>query len=65
VIAQIKEEKWEYDIPKVKEEVKVITFSMVKVITFSIDGAMVRMGKEDYRELMSGSIALYGEDDSG
>lgn len=56
-IAQIKEEKWEYDIPKVKEE--------VKVITFSIDGAMVRMGKEGYREVMSGSIALYGEDGKG
>ena len=37
----------------------------VKVITFSIDGAMVRMGKEGYREVMSGSIALYGEDDNG
>lgn len=53
-IAQIKEEVWEYEIPKIKEE--------VKAMTFSIDGAIVYISKDGYREAMSGTIALYGEE---
>jgi len=50
-IAQAKEEKWEYHIPALKQEIKTISISM--------DGAYVLMHKDGYREAMVGSISLY------
>ena len=51
LIAQIKEEKWEYQTPKIDEE--------IKTVTISLDGTTILMHKDGYREAMVGAISLY------
>lgn len=54
-IAQLKEESWEYEIPKLDKR--------VHSIGISLDGAYIPTVNEGYREGMVGTIALY--DSSG
>jgi len=50
-VAQIKEENWEYDIPKLDAE--------VASVAFGLDGAYVMMREDGWREAMCGTISLY------
>ena len=50
-IAQLKEDVWEYDLPKPE--------SPVASIGIGIDGTYVRIKEEGWREAMTGTIALY------
>ena len=50
-IAKLKEDVWEYNLPEKKKETPCISLGM--------DGAMMLMRKDGYREAMVGSIALY------
>jgi hypothetical protein len=50
-IAQLKEDAWEYDLPKLE--------SPVASIGIGIDGTYVLIKDEGWREAMSGTIALY------
>lgn len=50
-IAQSKEEAWEYATPELDED--------VKIISMSLDGAMVPMRGGEWREAMVGSLSLY------
>jgi len=50
-IAQLKEERWEYDIPELE--------SPVASIGIGIDGTYVLIRNEGWREAMCGTIALY------
>jgi len=50
-IAQLKEDVWEYDLPKLE--------SPVASIGIGIDGTYVRIKEEGWREAMTGTIALY------
>jgi hypothetical protein len=51
VIADVKEELWEYSIPEIKNK--------ITSIGISLDGAHVGMKNEGYRETMAGTISLY------
>ncbi len=50
-VAQSKEEVWDYSTPKLDED--------VKIISMSLDGAMVPMRGGEWREAMVGSLSLY------
>lgn len=50
-IAQAKEELWDYTTPLLDDD--------VKIISLSLDGAMVPMRDGDWREAMVGSLSLY------
>ena len=50
-IAKIKEEVWEYSVPEEKKDTPCISLGM--------DGAMMLMRNDGYRETMVGTIALY------
>jgi hypothetical protein len=50
-IAQAKEELWDYATPRLDDD--------VKIISMSLDGAMVPMRDGDWREAMVGSLSLY------
>ena len=50
-IVQIKEERWEYDIPELPRP--------VKSIAIGIDGTCMLMTEDGWREAMTGTIALY------
>ena len=50
-IVQVKEEKWEYDIPELPRP--------VKSIAVGIDGTCMLMTEDGWREAMTGTIALY------
>lgn len=50
-IAQDKEPIWEYDLPKLNQE--------VASVVISLDGAFVLMREDGYREAMVGAISLY------
>jgi hypothetical protein len=50
-IAQAKEEVWDYCMPELDDE--------VKVISMSLDGAMIPMRTGEWREAMVGSLSLY------
>jgi len=50
-LIQVKEEKWEYDIPE--------TPRSVKSIGIGIDGTCMLMTEDGWREAMTGTIALY------
>lgn len=50
-IAQANEEKWSYEIPKLEEE--------VRTVSMSLDGAMLNIRDDGWREAMVGSISLY------
>ena len=50
-IAQLKEESWEYVIPEMKAE--------IKIVVASLDGAHLLMHEHGYRESMVGTISLY------
>jgi len=50
-IVQVKEEKWEYDIPELPRP--------VKHIAVGIDGTCMLMTEDGWREAMTGTIALY------
>ena len=52
-IALVKEESWRY-VPVLDEDIATISIGM--------DGAMMLMRKDGYREAMSGSIAFYNKD---
>ena len=52
-IAQLKEENWEYTIPKMKNP--------IKAVVASLDGAYLLMHEHGYRESMVGTISLYDE----
>lgn len=54
-IAQLKEEIWEYEMPKLPED--------IATISISLDGALLPMCDDGYREAMVGAISLY--DSSG
>ncbi len=53
VIADVKEELWEYSIPEIKNK--------ITSVGISLDGAHVGMKNEGYRETMAGTISLYDE----
>ncbi len=50
-IALAKEESWDYDLPELDD--------VVATVALSLDGAMIPMVKEGYREAMVGAISLY------
>lgn len=50
-VAQVKEEKWEYDLPELEAEVASIGIGM--------DGAYVLLREDGWREAMCGTISLY------
>ena len=50
-ISQVKEEKWEYETPKINMP--------IKTVAISLDGAYFLMHEDGYREAMVGSISLY------
>lgn len=50
-IALSKEESWNYDLPEMDDR--------VSTVALSLDGAMIPMVKEGYREAMVGTISLY------
>ena len=52
-IAQAKEEKWTYETPKLN--------AAIKSVVLSLDGAMVLIRDDGYREAMVGNISLYDE----
>jgi hypothetical protein len=53
-IAQASEEHWDYEIPPQK--------AYIKTISVSLDGTMMLMVKDGYREAMTGNISLYDEE---
>lgn len=53
VIAEVKEELWEYSIPEIENK--------ITSVGISLDGAHVGMKNEGYRETMAGTISLYDE----
>lgn len=53
-LAYVKDEKWEYEIPQYE--------SGVTCISIGIDGGMVLVSGEGYREVMTGTIAFYNKD---
>lgn len=52
-VALLKEEKWEYDIPKFDEP--------VAAIGMSVDGTCVKLAEGGWREAMCGTISLYNK----
>ena len=50
-IAMLKEETWQYEIPKQDKP--------VTTISLSLDGANIHIRKDGYREAMAGAISLY------
>ena len=50
-IASIKEDYWEYELPKIEKP--------IKTITIGLDGTCVLMAEEGYRQAMVGTISLY------
>lgn len=52
-IVQASEEHWDYAIPEQKD--------YIKTISVSLDGTMMLMVKDGYREAMTGNISLYNE----
>lgn len=50
-VAQIKEEKWEYDLPELDAE--------VASVAVGLDGAYMLMRNDGWREAMCGTISLY------
>jgi hypothetical protein len=50
-VAQVKEEKWEYDLPPLDAE--------VASVAFGLDGAYMLMRDDGWREAMCGTISLY------
>lgn len=53
-IAQAKEESWDYSVPQLDKP--------IKTISIGLDGAMMLMQKDGYRQAMVGTIALYDKD---
>lgn len=53
-IAQAKEETWRYTTPKLGR--------LVKSVAVGVDGTCMLMCEDGYREAMTGTISLYGED---
>jgi hypothetical protein len=53
-IAMLKEETWSYSIPEVEEPIRTISIGM--------DGAMMLIREDGYRQAMVGTIALYNKD---
>lgn len=53
-IAQASEEPWDYEVPKSKDN--------VAIVSISLDGTMMLMVKNGYREAMTGNISLYNFD---